>query len=273
MSSMPAMVVPSAASTAAFVAIVLGLAALFVAGVAFAGRASGESTADTRRWTVRAAIGIAVWLGLTGALSASGVLARPMLPPPLALFMLASMAVSVRAAFSPLGTRLVRGVPIAALVAVQGFRLPLELVLHAWKDQGVIPVQLTFEGHNFDVASGLLALIVGAWLARGKAEKAPNAARAGIWAFNLVGFALLIAVTSIAILSSPLPIRVYLNDPPVLLAFYFPYGWIVPICVGGALFGHLLTFRWLAASRHTAVEIDAAFPTFERRREAPPRHY
>ena len=270
MSSLPAMVVPSAVSTAAFVAIVLGLAALFVAGVAFAGRASGEPAAETRRWTLRAALGVAAWLGVTGALSASGVLARPMLPPPLALFVLASMAVSVRAAFSALGTRLVRGVPIAALVAVQGFRLPLELVLHAWKDQGVIPVQMTFAGHNFDIASGLLALVVGAWLARGSAVRS---ARAAIWVFNLVGFALLIAVMSIAVLSSPLPVRAYLNDPPLLLAFYFPYGWIVPICVGGALFGHLLTFRWLAASRHTAVEIDAAFPTFERRREAPARHY
>jgi hypothetical protein len=39
-----------------------------------------------------------------------------------------------------------------------------------------------------------------------------------------------------------------MSDPPLLLAFHFPYGFIVPICVGGALLGHLLVFRWLRAS-------------------------
>lgn len=253
MSDLPAMIIPSAASTAAFVAIVLGVAALFVAGVAYAGRAAGEPAAQTRRWTLRAAFGVAGWLALSGAVSASGVLATPMLPPPLALFVLASLVLSVAVAFSPVGTRLVRGVPIAALVLAQGFRLPLELVLHSWKDQGVIPVQMTFEGHNFDIASGVLALAVGIWLARGSAP------RAAIWAFNLVAFALLLAVTGIAILSSPLPIRAYPGEP-LLLAFYFPYGWIVPFCVGGALFGHLLTFRWLwaGARSHAPVLAPAA---------------
>jgi hypothetical protein len=67
-----------------------------------------------------------------------------------------------------------------------------------------------------------------------------------VLAFNVVGFALLVNVARIAAFSSPVPFRTYLQDPPVLLAFHFPYGWIVPICVGGALFGHLLAFRWLA---------------------------
>jgi hypothetical protein len=126
------------------------------------------------------------------------------------------------------------------LITAQGFRLPLELVLHTWEAQGVIPVQMTFEGHNFDIVTGILALVIGPLALRGTAP------RAAIWLFNLVGSALLLAVMLIAVLSTPLPIRQYMNEPAVLLAFYFPYGWIVPICVGGALFGHLLVFRWLA---------------------------
>jgi hypothetical protein len=232
------MVLPSPASTIAFVALVLALALLLVVGVAQAGRALGEPAAQRSRWTLGTAIGIAAWLALTGALSASGVLRREQLPPPVALFAGGSMLVAIVAAFSPLGTRLVRGVPIAALVGVQGFRLPLELVLHAWKEQGVLPVQMTFEGHNFDIVSGVLALVTAAWLLR-------KTSPAAIWLFNTVGFALLLAVASIAMLSSPLPIRAYHNEPAVLLAFYFPYGWIIPICVGGALFAHLLVFRWL----------------------------
>jgi len=171
-----------------------------------------------------------------------------MLPPPLALFAAGSMAFSVAAAFSPLGTRLVHGVPIAALIAAQGFRLPLEIVLHAWKDQGVLPFQMTFEGHNFDIVSGVTALLVGAWLWRGKPK------RSVVWMFNIVASTLLLMVATIAVLSSPLPIRQYLNDPPVLLALHAPYGWIIPACVGGALFGHLLVFRWLSATSGAAVQ-------------------
>ena len=105
---------------------------------------------------------------------------------------------------------------------------------------------MTFEGNNFDIVSGVLALLIGVAFAR----KPPP--RALVWAFNLAGFGLLLNVMSIAVLSSPLPIRQYLNDPPVLLAYHFPYGWIVPICVGGAMFLHLLVFRRLMSAQEQA---------------------
>jgi hypothetical protein len=235
------MVSPSAGSAVAFVALVLALAGLLWAGVVQAGRRLGEAPAVRRRYARLAGLGIAAWLGLTALVPASGVLQRAALPPPLALFFVASLGGAVAAALSPLGTRLLRGLPIAALVLVQAFRLPLELILHAWKDQGVLPVQMTFEGHNFDIVSGGLALGLGLWLWRGSAP------RAAVWAFNLIASALLVNVATIAVLSSPLPIRHYMNEPAVLLAFHFPYAWIIPVCVGGALFGHLLIFRWLLA--------------------------
>src|SRR5262245_11538118 len=125
----PEMVVPSAITTIVFAALVLGLSGLLLAGVSHAGRALGEDPAQARRTLLRASFGVAAWLALTGWVSWSGVLERPMLPPPLMLFVLGSTVVTVTAAFSSFGTRLVRGVPIAALVLAQAFRLPLELVL------------------------------------------------------------------------------------------------------------------------------------------------
>ena len=246
MQQLPVMVTPSTPTKVAFVGIVFGLFALLLWGVAHAGPRLNETPEQTRRVTVRVALGATAWLGFTAWVSASGLLERAMLPPPLALFAAGSMAFCVGAAFSPLGARLVQGVPIAALIAAQGFRLPLEIVLHAWKDQGVLPIQMTFEGHNFDIVSGVLALLVGAWLWR---RKPP---RGVIWTFNIVASILLLVVATIAVLSSPLPIRQYLNDPPVLLAFHAPYGWIIPACVGGALFGHILVFRWLSITAQAA---------------------
>jgi hypothetical protein len=243
MPAIPVMLRPSLVSTLVFTGLVLGLAGLLVWGVARAGRAAHESAAQTRGWVLGTAAGVAGWLGLTAAVSASGVLESPMLPPPAALFGAGSMLVSIAAAFSPLGTRLVRGLPVVALIAVQAFRLPLELVLHAWMEQGTLPVQMSFEGNNFDIVSGVLALLIGVAFAR----KAPP--RALVWAFNAIGFGLLLNVMSIAVLSSPLPIRLYMNEPPVLLAYHFPYGWIIPFCVGGAMFLHLLVFRWLLGAQ------------------------
>jgi hypothetical protein len=59
------------------------------------------------------------------------------------LFFAAAMnAVSLGVGFSPIG-RWLSLLPLPALVAFQGFRLPLELVLHSWVAQGVIPSTMT----------------------------------------------------------------------------------------------------------------------------------
>jgi hypothetical protein len=237
--NIPAMIPPSTGSTVAFVAIVLALCGLLVLGVQRAARIDGETPARTRALTWRTALGVTAWLALTGAASASGVLEASLLPPPIMVFFFASQLAAAGVAFSRLGTRLL-ALPAAALVGFQVFRLPLELVLHHWADTGVLPRQMTYEGENLDIVTGLLALPV-AWIA---ARRPP--ARGVVLAFNALGLALLVNVARIAAFSSPVPFRTYLNDPPVLLAFSFPHGWIVPICVGGALFGHLLVFRQLA---------------------------
>lgn len=241
--NVPPMVVPSLGSTAAFVSIVLALAVLLVVGVDRAGRALDEPDRIRRRSVRRAAIGVTLWLAITGWVSGSGVLDAPGMPPRAMIFMALVNLVAVLVAMSRLGTKLVEGLPIAALVGVQAFRLPLELVLHRWYAEGVLPVQMTYEGHNFDIVTGVLAVVVGLVLWR----RGPM--RSLVLAFNLVGFALLLRVASIAVLSSPLPMRTYFNEPSVQLVFHFPYGWIVPVCVAGALFGHVLVFRWLSRTR------------------------
>jgi hypothetical protein len=248
MPAFPSMITPSAASTAAFVAIVLSLCALLVFGVYRAEVALGAATGAARARAGRVGAALTAWLALTGAVSGSGVLEHAIVPPPLALFLVGSLGVAAIAACSSLGTRLIAGLPIAALVGVQAFRLPLELVLHSWKNQGVIPVQMTFEGHNFDIVTGVLAIVTGIYLA----FAGERASRGAALAFNVVGSALLLAVTIIAVLSSPIPLRAYHDDPALMLGYHFPYGWIVPFCVGGALFGHVLVFRWFFAARRAA---------------------
>lgn len=233
------MVQPSTGTTVAFSAIVLAICAALVYAVRYTGLARGDAPTTVRRHVIWSATAVAVYLGLTAAASASGILAKPGPPPPLMIFFAVSNGVALVLALSRLGTRLAAHLPLAALVGFQAFRLPLELILHRWYLEGVLPIQMTYEGYNFDILSGIggLALALWAWRASPPAWVA--------WAYNLMGLGLLITVASIAVMSSPLPLRQFHEGPPVLLAMYVPYGWIVPFCVAGALAGHVITFRHL----------------------------
>lgn len=252
---LPEMVRPSFGSTLAFCSIASAVIAALLAGIWLASRRSGGADA-ARRLTLRSGAVVLAILFVSAALAESGVLRRLAGGPALMLYVGASNAIAIVAAFSPLGRRMALTLPIWALVGFQVFRLPLELVLHEWYAQGVIPIQMTYEGHNFDIATGALAAILAPllWglerLARRfprAAETADRIAHATLWFFTLAGTLLLLNVGSIAIRSSPVPFRTYLNEPVLQIAFNAPYTWIVPVCVAGALLGHLLAFRRLFA--------------------------
>lgn len=86
---------------------------------------------------------------------------------------------------------------------------------------------------------------VGARAAGGRAARE----RAAVACFTAVGLGLLVAVATIAVLSSPFPFRRFTDDPAVLLIFHAPYGWILPMCVAPALGAHVLALRWLWSTR------------------------
>lgn len=228
---------PGPVSTGVFVTIVLAVAVLFLWGVS-------RSAAPARRTRdlSLATLGVALYMGLPAAGMLSGFFTLEILPvPTLMVFFLLSNVTAAAVAFSPLGRRFAVALPAAWLIAPQALRLPLELVLHTWHEAGTLPVQMTFEGHNFDIVSGILGLTVGLWALRGRPP------RGVLIAANAVGLLLLFAVMTIALLSSPVPFQAY-PDPPLVIAFFFPYGWILPMCVSAALFGHIVAFRALLGS-------------------------
>jgi len=213
-----------------------------------------KKPADRRRigWLVT---GLIAWLALGAALPLSGLLHVKFLPPPGLVFAFVCFAVGAIFAVSKIGTRLV-SLPAYWLIGVHVFRFPLELILHRWYVSGTIPVQMTYEGYNFDITTGVLALAVALW------AKCASPPRFIIWLFNIVGFLLLLTVVSIAITSVPTPFRQFTNDPPLLLPFYFPYSYILSVAVTGAFIAHLILFRKLirqqkqdhASNTHTTTE-------------------
>ncbi|HET9952438.1 MAG TPA: hypothetical protein VFS09_11660 [Candidatus Eisenbacteria bacterium] len=226
---------PDSVTTALFVAILAAVLLAFLAAVWRGAAADGARPASR---TAFAALGGLVWLAVLGEFVANGAVAHAPMPAIL-VFAGASNLMALVLGLSPLGGSIARGVPIGALVAFQGFRLPLELVLHDWARQGTIPETMTWSGSNFDIVSGIVALLAAPFAARW---------RAAAWAANAIGLALLVNVGRVAILSSPLPFA-WRVEPPLLLAAHLPYAFILPVCVAGALLGHVVLTRALLRPR------------------------
>ncbi len=235
------MVTPSVGVTVAFVVLVLGLASLFVHAVAVGAAPRGESSGATWRWRwVAILIGL-LWLVPPALAARAGVLGRfDTMPPPLLIMMATLTLGTVLVALSPLGTRLVQGLSLAWLVGFQAFRIPVELILHRLFTEGVIPVQMTYAGFNFDIVSGILAALLAGVLAR---RRVPGWL---VMSWNILGLVLLGTIVAIALFSAPVPFRRFMNEPANLLPAVFPWVWLPTLLVMGALFGHVLVFRKLA---------------------------
>ncbi len=158
-----------------------------------------------------------------------------------AVLFVAVFALAFGIAFSALGRMLALGLPLAVLVGFQGFRVLVELLLHRAYTEGLMPVQMSFSGRNFDIVSGLTAIALGAWLLHGRAS-----ARV-VFAWNTLSLALLANILVIALLSAPTPFRVFMNEPSNVWVTRAPWVWLPAVMVLAALTGHLLVYRRLAA--------------------------
>src|SRR5262245_25006992 len=113
---------------AGFIALALVVATLFVVAVRWSALRVGCSASVVRRQTAAACVGSLIWMALTGILAARGALHFEPPRTMIALFPVVFIIAAV-IAFSPLGRRLATGLPIAALVGYQSFRVGVEVLL------------------------------------------------------------------------------------------------------------------------------------------------
>lgn len=226
--------------TTAFVVLPVIMAALFVAG-AGAARDARDAAGATRRRLLATAAAVVVWLAVTWLLAARGVLRRfDAMPPPFVLLLVTILALGPAIAGSPLGARLARALPLAALVGAQAFRLPLELVMHRAYEDGVMPVQMSYAGRNFDIVTGLTAIALALALVRWRVP------RWIVLAWNVLGLLLLVNVVTVAIVSTPV-FRWFGDEGLNTFVAYPPFVWLPAVLVLAAWAGHLVIFRALAA--------------------------
>jgi len=199
-------------------------------------------TAPIQKRTFSFALGgILLWLALLGGLSLNGVFRNfTALSPKLLLVPLTGFFIVLLISFSKGFGRLLRSTPPQWLVYFQAFRIFVELLLWFAFFKGLIPSQMTFEGFNYDVFSGILALPAGWMLANGV-----RYARQVAIAYNLLGLLLLFNIVTIAVLSMPTPFRQFLNDPANRIVAEFPFVYLPGVLVVLAFAFHIFSLRQL----------------------------
>ena len=185
------------------------------------------------------------WIILTGSLAVSGFYIAPdAFPPRLVLFGIIPALIFLVLYVVAFRTKLVAKLPLRSLTLIHVVRVPVELVLY-WLSVGkLVPQLMTFEGCNYDIVTGFLALAV-YFLAISKA----GMNRWLLIGFNVIGLILLINIVSIAALSLPSPVQQFGFDQPNRAVLLFPYVWLPTIIVPIVLFSHLASLYKLATNK------------------------
>lgn len=210
-------------------------------------QAEAELRADARarqRRVTAAALGVFAWMGFCALLALGGTLSAFAGSPWALLLVLASApALALGVGASRIGERLARGLPLVTLVAVQGFRVPFELMLYQATRDGLMPVSLSYAGYNYEIVSGVTAALLGGLLALGRVPWAI------IVLWNVLGAALLVTAGVLTVAASP-SIQAFGRYQVNAWIARFPYVWVVVPWTAAAL-GHVVLTRrlWLDLRR------------------------
>ena len=185
------------------------------------------------------------WLGLTGVLSALGILEmneqKPVIPPPLLVLVNIPLIVLLLVInLNKTVKEIIKAIPPHYLVYFQSFRIVVEILIWILFIQNLLPIQMSFEGKNFDILVGIFALPTGYFVAKQTALKAKKKI---LIAWNIFGLVFLATIVCISVLSAPLPIRYFMNEPSSKIVATFPFVWLPTVLVVIAYSLHILSLK------------------------------
>jgi len=183
-------------------------------------------------------ISLVGWAAVTALLSLSGFLGDfSTFPPRLLIALIIPLIVIIWAVRTKEAKEILLHTPPASIIWIQSFRIVVEILLWRLFVDNVAPIQMTFEGWNFDILSGLSAIVVAVLVTKYKISSRL------VIAWNFAGLALLVNIVTIAILSLPTPMRVFMNEPANTIVTKFPIVWLPALLVPLAYGLHFLSLR------------------------------
>jgi hypothetical protein len=233
----------------AFMILVFVLLALILYGLKVILNRAGIERDKRRRIIMRTGFALILWCAFLKRISEMNFMHQwDAMPPRLAIVIVPPLIAAIVLVFSNRINLLLRLVPVQWLVWIQSFRVFMELILLWLFLENLIPVQMTFEGLNFDILAGLTAIAFGYGLNSGKFKP-------GAWIlwWNLFSLALLVNIVVVAALSAPLPMRVFMNEPANTIVAYFPFVWLPGFVVPVAYTMHFLSIRKYFLERNTSL--------------------
>lgn len=198
---------------------------------------------DTKRQKIlkRYWLFLILWIGIISAAALSGFSSEfDSLPPRPALFILIPAIALFFILRSKTTKTILQSIPPQYLINIQFFRVPVEILLWMLLISGISPIQMTFEGRNFDILVGLTAPFA-AYVAFSNGRF--NRKFAIAW--NIAGLLLLANILIIAILSMPTPLRVFMNEPANTEVGKFPVIFLPAILVPIAYYFHAFSLKQL----------------------------
>jgi uncharacterized membrane protein len=184
---------------------------------------------------------VAIWLVLQAILGQTGFYEVNNTTPPRFILMIMPPMLFIIILFNTKkGKAYIDSLNIEKLTLLHIVRIPVEMVLFALFTVKLVPQLMTFEGANFDIFSGLSAILVYfLMLNKDKATKKMLI----IW--NVVCLILLLVIVAIAILSAQTPFQQLAFEQPNIGVLYFPFNWLPSFIVPVVLFGHMAALRKL----------------------------
>jgi hypothetical protein len=193
-----------------------------------------------------------LWLLATGIVAYTGFFSDfTAMPPRLFLVLIVPLITIIWIMNNETASKIINAMSATKLLGLQVFRVFVEILLWALFVQKLLPEQMTFEGRNFDVLSGITGPIM-AWLVYKQ-----KVSKRIVIAWNFACLVLLINIVTTAILSMPTPFRVFMNEPANTIVTTFPIIWLPAFLVPLAYALNLFSLKQLFGSRHQEIKYQA----------------
>ena len=186
---------------------------------------------------------VLLWMLLQGAVGLTGFYQETQALPPRFIFLVAPTLIFIVILFlTSKGKRFIDNLSLKELTLLHVVRVPVEICLYFLFLSKLIPGIMTFEGYNYDIISGISAILI--YLLIFVLKKA-NEKILLVW--NIVCLLLLLNIVIIAVLSVQTPFQQLAFDQPNIGLTYFPFVWLPSVVVPLVLLSHLAAIRQLLA--------------------------
>ena len=190
-------------------------------------------------------VGFLIWHLYTYLIATSGILQSFEFPPRFALFLIVPLFLFTGIfLYNQRSKRWIQEISITWLTSIQSFRILVETIFVLSVAQGVLHVEATIEGYNYDMVFAVTAFIIGLGLVFKKISL-----KVVLW-WNYTGLLILFSVIFVFVSTIYFPgLYGYENTPAPLDLTKYPYVLVAGFLMPMAVFIHVLSIVQIKNSK------------------------